>query len=99
MVYGTTMQATQTQTGSTPLLIYSSRKQKTYLVVEGRNKSRSLLPLSAVSSRKRLEQELGNECSRQEKWQQEKVAEPSIADIGMRNAVLIKPKIIPFLFM
>lgn len=41
-------------------------------MVEGRNRSRNLLPLSAVSSRKRLWQELGNECSRQEEQQQGK---------------------------
>lgn len=73
LVCSRTEHATQTWTGPNPLLVCSNRKQKTYLLLEGRNRSRNLLPLSAVSSsRKRLEQEFGNECTRQEKWQQGK---------------------------
>lgn len=81
------------------LLVHSNRKQKRYLVAEGRNRSRNYCHslLSAVV--RGWGRSLAMNAAGRRNGSREKEAELSVADIGVRNTVLINPKIIPSLFM
>lgn len=78
-----------------PSILVENRKK--YIAMEGRNRSRNPLPLSAVSSGKGLQREHSSQCWRRQKGQQEKGGSSFISrQLLYRKAVLLKPKIPPF---